>query len=830
MKPISKGQLKILLLPLLFTLIGLQSALAVAISSKQSGAWTSTSTWEGGVVPGLQDNVIIKAGHTVTRNTAFTNLGQLYIYGTLVYQGNVSRQFNPGSDIELQGELRVEAGSLYADGLLYGNGTFRQTGGTTTFGRAYVVQNTDIEAGSVTFENTNNGNLYLDYLTLKNATLTIHGTEDLYVKFSMTWGNGGKFNTGALNIQDGCVLNFLSGNNSFYNSGIIRNHGSVVTGAGSIVKNGADGTVYNYGIWKFNPPANSGIGVYDQYFYNFGEVQKLGAGGADFTASGYFEGANTSKIHVIQGGISLVSSTGIMQQGIWQIDAGCSMLVFPYNTSDYLPFAGEKIINNGAVYGNLMLTGVNTISLEGNGKYSKLRIAKIADHVSLGGNQQIEEKLTLDNGLVYLNNYDMNLGDADIEYNSGFSSYLETNGAGGCVEHCPAGTPRFFPVGRNGIGFYSVTMQPGGAGDILKVRTVDSFYGEYVGNTPQCSAQVGLGVVQRTWIVAAQNPGNQLASMTANWSPADEAPEFNLGNCDLGYYGSSNWQSQGFHAGTDGGVFHNQNTYFPLPPSGLFGVFDGQHEYDANLLIPAPQGNSPVCEWSDLQLHAQTSPHADVQWSGPNGYSSDLHDPLIAGIQLSQSGVYSVSASQYGCPAMQAQYPVVVLAEPNPSILGPGQIQQGETATLTAFGGTAYHWSTGDTTQAITVAPAQTTDYRVTVTNPAGCTAEALHTIQVSGATAAHEALLQVQAMKLSPNPNATDVAFLEFEMAAAGKVMWVLSDARGARLHEEALEAGEGQNRISIPLSSLPAGTYQVSLIRENEVKTIRLVRLKVE
>lgn len=830
MKPISKGQLKMLLLPLLFALINLQAALATAISSKQSGAWTSASTWEGGVAPGPQDNVIIKAGHTVTRNTAFTNLGQLYIYGTLVYQGNVARAFNPGSDIELQGELRMEGGTLYADGLLYGNGTFKQTGGATTFGRAYVVQTTDIEAGSVTFENTNNGNLYLDYLTLKGASLTVHGTEDLFVKYSMTWGNAGKFIAGALNIEDGCTLNFLTGNNTFYNGGIIRNHGNVVTGAGSLVKQSADGTIYNYGVWKFSPSANSGFGIYDHYFYNFGEVQKTGAGSAEFTASGYFEGDNSSSIHILQGGLSLVSSTGIMQRGIWQLDANTSMLVFPYNTSEYLPFAGSKIINNGVINGNLMLTGANTISLEGNGKFGKLRVDMISDHVSLGGNQQILEKLTLDNGLIYLNNFDMNLGDADLQYSSGFNSYLETNGTGSCVEHCPAGISKFFPIGRNGLGFYNVYFQAGGAGDLVKVRTVDSFFGEYTGNTPLCSEQVGVGVVHRTWIVAPQNPGNQLARMSADWAPTDEAPEFNLGSSILSSYANGNWQSQGFMSGNDNGSFHNQETWGWVPPAGLFGVFDSGHLDDINLQSPAPEGNSPVCEWSDLQLHAHTSAHAEVQWLGPNGYASDLHDPLIPGIQLSQGGVYSVSALQYGCPSVQAQLQIAVLAEPVSSILGPDQIHSGESATLTAFGGASYHWSTGDTTQSITVAPTQTTDYYVTVTNPAGCTADAMHTLQVTGALAAHEALQAVQSVKLSPNPDASDVAYLDFDMVSAGKVGWLLSDARGARLQQAAIDAGAGQNRISIPISSLPAGTYQVSLIRENEVKTIRLIRLKAE
>ena len=44
---------------------------------------------------------------------------------------------------------------------------------------------------------------------------------------------------------------------------------------------------------------------------------------------------------------------------------------------------------------------------------------------------------------------------------------------------------------------------------------------------------------------------------------------------------------------------------------------------------------------------------------------------------------------------------------------------------------TSYHWSTGDTTQSITVSPNQTTNYSLTVTNSAGCSASDTITVNV---------------------------------------------------------------------------------------------------
>ncbi len=49
-------------------------------------------------------------------------------------------------------------------------------------------------------------------------------------------------------------------------------------------------------------------------------------------------------------------------------------------------------------------------------------------------------------------------------------------------------------------------------------------------------------------------------------------------------------------------------------------------------------------------------------------------------------------------------------------------ICSGQSATLTATGGTSYTWSTGATTASINVSPAFTTTYTVTVSNGSGCT------------------------------------------------------------------------------------------------------------
>ncbi len=823
MKAMTSGQPARLFLPLLFSIFFALAGHATAIFSKQSGAWTSPSTWQGNVVPTNFNDVVIKAGHTVTRNNAFVSQGYLYVYGTLVYQGNVAREFYFGTDIEIQGILRMEGGSLFADGMVYGNGTFRQTAGSTTFGRAYVLETTDIQGGTVFWQNTNNGNLILDNLSLKNATATANPSTDLNITVSMNWYNGGKFG-GSLNIQEGASLNFISGNNTFSHSGFLNNHGVINAGAGSLVAFNSTGYIFNYGLIHLNTPANSGFGVYGHNVYNYGEIKKTGTGGASFEASGTLGTTGGSVLHIIQGGITMHTSSTDPQYGLWQVDAGASLLVFAEDFSLGVPFYGAKLVNNGNIYGRLKLAGIYDISLEGGGSYSNLEIAMNGARVNLAGSPKMTESFVLSSGLVRLNNYDLRLADALVVQNS-FDSYVETNGTGNCVRTCAVGEIRTFPVGNNGFAPLTVVLQAGSTADDIKVRVVDQFYGEYNGGgVPLCTENVATGTVLRNWYVGEQVPGGSSALMYGVWSSTDEQSEFDRNNCTLGRYANGDWQPNEFGAAVDdNGIFLRASGQ--ATALGLFGVFDGGHTADVNFTAPSASATGPACEWSDVQLFANTSPNAQVSWAGPNGYQSDLHDPVLNGILLSQSGYYTVQASQNGCPAKQSTINVQVIPTPDASILGPAQIQQGETAILTAYGAPDFEWSTGATTQGITVSPAETTDYQVTVTNAAGCSETAEFTLIVNGgATAVKETEGVLTGMSVAPNP-AVQSTVLHFESVKNGAAQLILMDARGVQVQRRPIDVN-AVNAIEIPLVGLPAGWYQLVLIKENEVKTMPLVK----
>jgi large repetitive protein len=91
-------------------------------------------------------------------------------------------------------------------------------------------------------------------------------------------------------------------------------------------------------------------------------------------------------------------------------------------------------------------------------------------------------------------------------------------------------------------------------------------------------------------------------------------------------------------------------------------------------------------------------------------------------ITVSIAGSYSVTVTdENGCTATAGPVNVVVNTNPTPTITasGPTTLCQGQSVTLTASVGASYLWSTGATTQSITVSTAGS--YSVTVTNASGC-------------------------------------------------------------------------------------------------------------
>jgi len=146
---------------------------------------------------------------------------------------------------------------------------------------------------------------------------------------------------------------------------------------------------------------------------------------------------------------------------------------------------------------------------------------------------------------------------------------------------------------------------------------------------------------------------------------------------------------------------------------------------------PIAGNNGPLCEGATLNLTASNIAGATYSWTGPNGFTSSLQNPVIVIVTLADAGNYSVTATVDGCTSIAGTTIVVVNPIPAAPIVGNnGPLCEGQTLNLTASDvpGATYSWtgpngfsSSLQNPSIPNVTLAELGDYLVTVTVN-GCT------------------------------------------------------------------------------------------------------------
>lgn len=148
---------------------------------------------------------------------------------------------------------------------------------------------------------------------------------------------------------------------------------------------------------------------------------------------------------------------------------------------------------------------------------------------------------------------------------------------------------------------------------------------------------------------------------------------------------------------------------------------------------------SSICVGENVQLNV-VDDAVSYLWSGPNGFTSTLRNPLLSNVSLAMSGTYFVSVTFSDlCVAVGA---TIITVNPLPNATAGAintSVCSGRTLNLTSSGGVSYNWSgpSGFTSsvQNPFITNIQTTQaglYTVTVTSTDGCTATAAVSITVN--------------------------------------------------------------------------------------------------
>jgi hypothetical protein len=111
---------------------------------------------------------------------------------------------------------------------------------------------------------------------------------------------------------------------------------------------------------------------------------------------------------------------------------------------------------------------------------------------------------------------------------------------------------------------------------------------------------------------------------------------------------------------------------------------------------PVVASNSPVCSGTSLMLSASEIAGASYSWTGPDGFSASVREPVINGVSAIHAGTYTVTATIGECTSSAASLEVVVVTTPAaPGAGSNSPVCPGTDLQLTAgaVDGASYQWS-----------------------------------------------------------------------------------------------------------------------------------------
>lgn len=115
----------------------------------------------------------------------------------------------------------------------------------------------------------------------------------------------------------------------------------------------------------------------------------------------------------------------------------------------------------------------------------------------------------------------------------------------------------------------------------------------------------------------------------------------------------------------------------------IFAKTGGSGTTDCTILPPAAGNNGPLCVGENLQLGAANMNNAVYHWTGPDGWTSNLQNPVRNNVQLSMAGIYDMFVTVNGQPSADTNHTTVaIFNKPTATLSGGGTICEGDSTQL----------------------------------------------------------------------------------------------------------------------------------------------------
>lgn len=405
---------KIFLLPaILLAMSGYQYA--ATITSSASGNWNSSSTWTGGIIPGINDDVIIAVGHTITvaqntscnsiifSNSNTTGTGTINVNTGIVLDITASLNApGPSVSVKISGSYNLAgSGKINCGSLNVGNSQSPGGSGTTT---VYLTSTIDsiYVSGNVTLTATytSTGNKYNNpFLDLQSGVIKVSGqivsdNKQSGAISTITSRNG--LQSGTLVLENGDPFNFSPiGTTYIYLDG----SNTTIDYAGQGTQVVYPTTYNNLKLSGSGDKTTTGITVNGK-FVVYGDISVSDppsyGSSADIEYSGAEAITTGDELPATLGSLTINNSGGVTLNKAINV----SDIIIGDNTDNsILNDGGYQISSTGTL--DLVSGEINFGSPSGNTAYPSFATSNIGSGTTVGylgsGNQTVDNSITYSN-------------------------------------------------------------------------------------------------------------------------------------------------------------------------------------------------------------------------------------------------------------------------------------------------------------------------------------------------------------------------------------------------------------------------------------------------